>query len=392
MSNWTAITSDLVKAGKGSALLASVQSVAAARGDGDPVPEMIADVTATVRACVSSGNTLDEDSTKIPNSLKGLAIRMITLRLKDYIEMEMSPFEKQQAEADRGYLNRINDDKIRFETPRSAVGIGGDAARERAGGGEGKAAGTDEGEDAGTMSSELEQFQLDCAARLSSESYFEDISVFVVRPRSSAEVVLLQTKLDDALSGRAFTGGKCGVTCTVRMPSAEVPEPNLPGPVFDAAIVVRVTENPVVNMGGSGTGKSAEDVALAVIGALHQSVMENLAVTAAKEALRPQPEELLSGKVVYDCNLLRRFALPAQARVAPVLIVASGALPDVTVTLNCATAGAAIYYSVDGSYPTPASASLYGGGFVVATACKVRAAAFFAGISGSNLTAAEINN
>ena len=51
---------DLVKAGKTSSLLASVQSVATARGDADPVPEMIADVTATLRACVSSGNRLDQ--------------------------------------------------------------------------------------------------------------------------------------------------------------------------------------------------------------------------------------------------------------------------------------------------------------------------------------------
>ncbi len=61
-------------------------------------------------------------SVEIPNSLKALAIRMITLRLKDYIEMEMSPFEKSQADADRSYLNRINDDRIRFEEPDTPAG------------------------------------------------------------------------------------------------------------------------------------------------------------------------------------------------------------------------------------------------------------------------------
>ncbi len=120
--NWTTVTEDLVKTGKNSAIFASVQSLAAARGEADPVPEMVADVTATLRACVSSGNRLDQDATKIPNSLKGLAIRMVTLRLKDYIEMEMSPYEKGQADADRGYLNRINDEKIRFETPDAPAG------------------------------------------------------------------------------------------------------------------------------------------------------------------------------------------------------------------------------------------------------------------------------
>ncbi len=64
MSNWTSITNDLVKAGKSSSLLASVQSLAAARSDADPLPEMIADVTATLRACVSSGNRLDQDPSR----------------------------------------------------------------------------------------------------------------------------------------------------------------------------------------------------------------------------------------------------------------------------------------------------------------------------------------
>jgi hypothetical protein len=240
------------------------------------------------------------------------------------------------------------------------------------------------------MSSQLEQFQTDCAARLSAEEYFEDVSLFVVRPRSAAEALLLQTKLEEALSGKAFTGGKCGVTCTVQMPAATVSEPDLPGPVFDASIVVRVTENPVINMGATGTGKSAEDVALAVLGALHQCVMENLVITAAKEALKPQSEGLASGKVVYDCNFSRRLTLTPQQKVAQVSITASGVLPDVGVALACATEGAEIYYTTDGSYPTPAAGIAYAP-FTVTAACKVRAAAYLAGFSGSNLAALNIS-
>jgi len=122
MSNWIAITETLVTSGKNSAIMAAVQSIATQNGQGDPVPEMIADVTATIRAAMSVGNSLDADPTKIPNSLKGLAIRMITLRMKDYIEMEMSPLEKTQADADRSYMNRITDDKIRFEQADNPAG------------------------------------------------------------------------------------------------------------------------------------------------------------------------------------------------------------------------------------------------------------------------------
>ncbi len=240
------------------------------------------------------------------------------------------------------------------------------------------------------MTSQLEQFQLDCAARLGAEDYFQDVSVFVVRPRSAAEALLLQTRLEDALSGKTFAGGKCGVTCTVQMPSAQVSEPDLPGPVFDASVVVRVSENPVINMGATGTGKSAEDVALAVIGALHQCVMENLVITAAKDVLKPQPDGLLSGKVVYDCLFSRRLPLAPKAKTAQVAITASGVLPDIGVALACATEGAAIYYTTDGSYPTPAAGIPYAP-FTVTAACKVRAAAYLAGLSGSNLAALNIS-
>ena len=117
MSNWTAITDTIVKTGKTTTFLTSVQSLAASRSEADPLPEMIADVTATIRGAASNGNRLDVDATKIPNSLKGLALRMILRRLKDYLEYALTPDEVKQAADDSSYLNRIIDEKIRFELP-----------------------------------------------------------------------------------------------------------------------------------------------------------------------------------------------------------------------------------------------------------------------------------
>jgi len=122
MSNWTNITETAVRTGKNTAILDAVQSLASSRGEADPLPEMIADTVATLRAACSTGNALDTDTTKIPNSLKGLALRMLTRRLKDYLEIELSPGETAQANDDRSYVNRITDQKLRFETPDNSAG------------------------------------------------------------------------------------------------------------------------------------------------------------------------------------------------------------------------------------------------------------------------------
>lgn len=117
MSNWITITEDYVRMGKVTAFIDAMQSTAATRGDQDPLPEMIIDVIATIRASISTGNQLDLDTTKIPRSLKGLAIRLINRRVKGYLNQELTSEESKQADADQSYLNRITDQKLRFETP-----------------------------------------------------------------------------------------------------------------------------------------------------------------------------------------------------------------------------------------------------------------------------------
>ena len=60
---------------------------------------------------------------------------------------------------------------------------------------------------------------------------------------------------------------------------------------------------------------------------------------------------------------------------APVFSPASGSNVPVNVTISCATPGAAIYYTLDGSLPTQGS-TLYTGAVYLASASTVRAVAF----------------
>ena len=119
--NWTAITETSVKSAKNSTILARVRSLAAQSGDADPLTEIIADTVATLRAACSTGNQLDIDTTKIPNSLKGLALRMIIRALKDYLQVPLTQDERDKATEDSSYRNRISDQKMRFEIPDQAA-------------------------------------------------------------------------------------------------------------------------------------------------------------------------------------------------------------------------------------------------------------------------------
>ena len=119
--NWTAITEASVKSAKNSIILTRVRALASQAGDVDPLPEIIADTVATLRAACSTGNQLDVDTTKIPNSLKGLALRMIIRSLKDYLQVPLTQDERDKATEDSSYRNRISDQKMRFEIPDQAA-------------------------------------------------------------------------------------------------------------------------------------------------------------------------------------------------------------------------------------------------------------------------------
>ena len=124
MPNWTSITENSVKSAKNAAVLVEVRQQAADQSCDDPLPEMISDAVATIRALCSVGNQLDADTTKIPASLMGLAKRMITRALKDYIQLPLTEAENKQQDSDESYKKRIVDQKIRFETPDNPAGSG----------------------------------------------------------------------------------------------------------------------------------------------------------------------------------------------------------------------------------------------------------------------------
>lgn len=121
--NWLSITIDHVKATGNDAVIAAALNKATKAGNAiNPVTEAIADAVGRIRGAVSVGNLLDRDTTKIPKSLKGLTVRMVIYALKEFIEYELTPDQRDTKRDDNSYLIRISDDKIRFEEPDEPAG------------------------------------------------------------------------------------------------------------------------------------------------------------------------------------------------------------------------------------------------------------------------------
>jgi len=120
MSNWTSITIDSLKAAGHGTIIDAAQSAGA--GGVDPVTESIADAVSRVRAACSTGNQLDTDATKVPNSLKGLTIRLALFALMERINYPLSEDQRDTRRNDNSQLLRINDDQLKFELPDAPAG------------------------------------------------------------------------------------------------------------------------------------------------------------------------------------------------------------------------------------------------------------------------------
>lgn len=123
MPNWTAIVADDLKAAGHGAIVDNARTMAV--GSIDPVEDAIDNVTAEVRNAVRAGNRLDTDATKIPRSLKRLAVRLILYGLMQRIGMELSPDQKDEARRDERRLKQLFERKEQVETadnPATDVG------------------------------------------------------------------------------------------------------------------------------------------------------------------------------------------------------------------------------------------------------------------------------
>ncbi|MGV3664270.1 MAG: chitobiase/beta-hexosaminidase C-terminal domain-containing protein [Prosthecobacter sp.] len=232
----------------------------------------------------------------------------------------------------------------------------------------------------------LQRLQLDIAAVLKADALFAGVQVVVDRPRDAADGLVIQATVDRALAGwtevETEAGMKAGLCIIVFMATGTAPTPNLPGPELMLVQGIRVIENTLVNEGENGTGMTAEGCAIKILNTLHQMSLGGL-LLADKNALRPV---LTEKGLSFDVTLTRDLGISPRPFVQrPIVHVATGSM-----TMTCGTEGAAIWWTSDGSLPTPvnASAALYTGPVDVSgmAGAEIRASAYLAGRRASDVT------
>jgi hypothetical protein len=120
MSNWTIITADDLKAAGFGLIVDKAQTTAV--GSVDPVAYVIADAVARVRRSLGR-RVLDLDPTKVPNSLKGLTVRLAIYALMQRIRLTLTEDQRKSRDYDNSDLLRLADDtKITVETPDNPAG------------------------------------------------------------------------------------------------------------------------------------------------------------------------------------------------------------------------------------------------------------------------------
>lgn len=122
MPRWTALSSDHLKAAGHGEIIEQAGTLAT--GALDPVDEALADAAARVRRAVSTGNVLDADAAKVPNSLKGVAVRLALYGLCERIGLPLTDDQKEQRRNDNSDLKRITDNRMRVEAPDVADASG----------------------------------------------------------------------------------------------------------------------------------------------------------------------------------------------------------------------------------------------------------------------------
>ncbi len=232
------------------------------------------------------------------------------------------------------------------------------------------------------MNDPLIQLQEDTTAKLNAEAFFNTITVVSVRK--------LQIESELAITNPYQTekNGKLGVGVLVGLPTLHVDRPNLPGPELIVVLPLRVQEQPTINMDATqGTLKSAEDVAIKLSRLLHGFQLEGLCgLYADKDTIVPNTE--FPGLVTYDVRLKGTLEQPVEPKVTDAQISENNLMVTFTNTL----AGAEIYYTTDGSYPSAlnAVATHYTVPFTVTSGTVIRWAAYKDGYNSSNCLQATI--
>lgn len=211
-------------------------------------------------------------------------------------------------------------------------------------------------------------FQNDLGFKLNSESFFANINVQLERKELYSSEVALATVW------QTVKGGASGVGIVVAMAEINIEDAEAPGPELLCLQKFSVLEEPNINQtAGTGTQIFAEDIGVYLIRLLNgYALAQDITLWAQGRAMVPNRD--YPGVRGVDVQLQYRFTpnFLAPCATVPISFDAGQCM------LTCATEGATIYYTTDGTFPGAANAAaqIYTVPFNIASGKQVRAAAY----------------
>jgi len=179
---------------------------------------------------------------------------------------------------------------------------------------------------------------------------------FSVVPAISGASLIISADPHDIVTEINEALNNIGLGIVVQLPVAHVNHPNEAGPVFDdVTVVISIFENSTVNRSvttNGGNNPTAYAAAMEICGIIHHfapiGVDDEFIITACI----PVPDDTY---VRWEIHAKTQVAIQA-TRVSIGAVTATPSTPGdstQTVSLSCATAGAPIWYTLDGTYPSP---------------------------------------
>lgn len=234
----------------------------------------------------------------------------------------------------------------------------------------------------------IDRLPFELQARLEADPFFVDVPVVVEEHGN------LELEMERQQAVIKSKGGKRGVAVIVLQVVAEDDFPNLQFGPMTLRPAFQVLENVELNRGASGTGKSARKVARQIRDVIKCAGLVGLVkdMRADKPCIEPVPlpKELSGRAQSYQVNFrCLETGLQGPSQVQTPVITAGGS----SFSITCPTAGAAIYYTTDDSYPRPGNGTLYSAPVAVAAGgVTVRACAYASGCVASWVSRLVISN
>lgn len=226
---------------------------------------------------------------------------------------------------------------------------------------------------------DLELDQQDFVSLLEGDASFATVAV-LKEEKGDIEADILQSLA--TLNAKA---GKIGACAVVLQPVELATDPNTPNPEHRVRFSVQVFDQPLFNAGADGTGKDVWQLARRIRQLCHRRDFgRGLYVWLSTEDA-PQADPGRRSRVVTFEKLIQEESVTRLG--APLIDPEDGGAAPQNVTIT-PPEGASIRYTLDGSYPTEATGTLYSEPIAIAAACTLRAVAYKAGALPSNVAQA----